>query len=188
MSQQWEPGARLYGGYGGQAQSGQPYPPYLYGATANGSSAFAEPGQVQQPHQYPPVPQHYYGPPPSYSMVAPAVPIAVVAPKSAAVAGVLAFFFGPIGMLYATWVGALVMFLINCFIMIIGAVTLGVGFLLMFVTVPVCVIWSVMAANEHNRRIYLVPSPPNHVSLIASELFASPARRNDRLGCWALES
>ena len=66
--------------------------------------------------------------------------------KSVGVALVLTFLFGPLGMLYSTISGGIIMLIIS---VIVGAVTLGFGLLL---TWPVCMIWSAIAANSHNRK------------------------------------
>ena len=68
--------------------------------------------------------------------------------KSVGAAAVLALFFGPLGMLYATPGGAVIMFFIMMFV---GMITGGAG-------VPFAWIWGVVwaahAASEHNRRLY----------------------------------
>lgn len=148
MSQQWEhqSESRPYGGYGNghygsdsQHGSGSQFPPYRPGP---------------QPQPYAPPPQ-YGQPAPYYPVVAaPVVPVAVVPQKSPGTAGVLAFFFGPIGMLYSTPIGALVTFLIN---IVFIWFTFG---LILVLTIPAGVVWAVMAANEHNRRFAVVASPP----------------------------
>jgi hypothetical protein len=75
-------------------------------------------------------------------------PVVVVSnPKSVGVAILLAFCFGPLGMLYSTVGGAVVMFFVSFFV---GIVTLGMG---LFITWPACVIWAAYAASEHNRRL-----------------------------------
>jgi hypothetical protein len=66
------------------------------------------------------------------------------APKSVLVALILSFLFGPLGMLYATVTGAIIMFLANL-ILIIPTF----GFILLL-TWPVGMIWSCVAVNEHN--------------------------------------
>lgn len=71
----------------------------------------------------------------------------VLPTKSVPLAAVLAFFFGPLGMLYATVLGALIMFLVNIAVAII---TLGFGLLL---TWPICVLWAAIAASNHNQRL-----------------------------------
>jgi hypothetical protein len=67
--------------------------------------------------------------------------------KSAGVAAMLAFFFGPLGMLYSTALGALVMFIVNILV-VVG--TAGIG---LVVTIPISMIWAASAANAHNLRI-----------------------------------
>jgi uncharacterized paraquat-inducible protein A len=66
--------------------------------------------------------------------------------KSVGTAIALAFFFGPLGMLYSTTSGAFIMFVVTMFAML---ATMGVG---IFVTMPICVLWAAHAASEHNRR------------------------------------
>lgn len=70
--------------------------------------------------------------------------------KSVGTAVLLAIFFGPLGMLYSTVGGAVVMFFVNLFV---GLATMGFGLLL---TWPVCVLWAASAASEHNRRALTV--------------------------------
>lgn len=62
--------------------------------------------------------------------------------KSAAMAIVLAFLFGPLGMLYSTPLGALVMFLVNLILLI---PTAG---LIVLITWPICCVWAALAANS----------------------------------------
>lgn len=67
--------------------------------------------------------------------------------KSVGTAIMLAFLFGPLGMLYSTVGGAVAM----CFIMLaVGAVTLGFGLPIAWFA---CMFWAAHAANEHNRRL-----------------------------------
>lgn len=73
--------------------------------------------------------------------------IQVGSQKSVAGAVLLAFFFGPLGMLYATVPGALIMFLIS---FLVAIATLGLGLL---VTLPICAIWAGIAASSHNKRL-----------------------------------
>jgi hypothetical protein len=73
--------------------------------------------------------------------------IQVGSQKSVPGAVLLALFFGPLGMIYATVPGALIMFFINIFVAI---VTLGLGLLL---TLPICAIWAGVAASSHNKRL-----------------------------------
>ena len=69
------------------------------------------------------------------------------APRSVALAAVLGFFFGPLGMLYSTLVGAVVMFVVCT---IVGFVTFGFGLVAMW---PLCAIWAAMSASAANNRL-----------------------------------
>lgn len=66
--------------------------------------------------------------------------------KSAALAFVLALLFGPLGLLYATVNGGLIMLVINVLFFI---PTAG---LIVFLTTPIEAVWAVMAVNESNRK------------------------------------
>jgi len=66
--------------------------------------------------------------------------------KSAGVAFLLSFFFGPLGMLYATVPGALIMMVVTP---IVAILTVGLG---LFVTQPICIIWAVLAVNSMNKK------------------------------------
>ena len=87
-------------------------------------------------------------PPPSHHGIpqAAAPPRPAAETKSVALAALLGFLFGPMGMLYSTVLGAAVMFLVCAFV---GFVTLGFGLIL---TWPVCAIWAAIAANATNTR------------------------------------
>lgn len=73
--------------------------------------------------------------------------IQVGSQKSVAGAVLLALFFGPLGMIYSTVVGALIMFAISLFV---AVATLGLG---LIITVPICAIWAGIAANNHNKQL-----------------------------------
>ena len=78
----------------------------------------------------------------------PISPTVVVTPtKSVGIAVILAFLFGPLGMLYSTVIGAIVMFLLN-----LGAVFLTAGFGLV-VTWPIGVVWAAVAASSYNKTL-----------------------------------
>lgn len=68
--------------------------------------------------------------------------------KSVGAAFILAFFFGPLGLMYASVIGGLVMFvigLISFFLLpIIGYVFVHIG----------CVIWAIVAANNANANLH----------------------------------
>lgn len=67
--------------------------------------------------------------------------------KSMAIAIILTILFGPLGMLYSTIWGGVIM-LIAC--VVIGVPTLGIG---LWVLWPICVIWGAVAANSYNKKL-----------------------------------
>jgi hypothetical protein len=73
--------------------------------------------------------------------------------KSVAVAIVLSFFFGPLGMFYSTVTGALVMLGINFVIFFVGLLTLGLGWFLYFFTWIGGIIWAAVEANNSNKKL-----------------------------------
>lgn len=73
--------------------------------------------------------------------------IVVVPTKSIGLAVLLGVAFGPLGLLYATISGAIIMFIVN---LVIGAVTLGFGLVL---TWPICGLWAYMATKSHNEKL-----------------------------------
>jgi hypothetical protein len=91
----------------------------------------------------PPAAAAWNSPPP----VVPVVPAYVIVrpPKSVGVAILLAIFFGPLGMLYSTVPGALAMMFISFVLFFLTA-----GFSV-FITWPICIIWSAMASESYNR-------------------------------------
>jgi hypothetical protein len=73
--------------------------------------------------------------------------VVAVAPKSMALTIILSVLFGPLGMLYATVPGAIIMFFIN---LIAAIFTAGFGLL---VTWPITVIWAAVATNRYNQQL-----------------------------------
>jgi hypothetical protein len=73
--------------------------------------------------------------------------VIMAAPKSMGIAIILSALFGPLGMLYATVPGGLIMMVI-CFV--VGLFTLGLGALLLW---PVCIAWTAVAVSSHNKRL-----------------------------------
>ncbi len=67
--------------------------------------------------------------------------------KSLVVAILLAIFLGPIGLFYASVIGALIMLVITA---IIGFITFGFG---LFIPYIICIIWAIIAVNSYNKRI-----------------------------------
>lgn len=74
--------------------------------------------------------------------------------KSVGTAFVLALFFGPLGLFYASVVGGAIMFFLAILSWIILPI---VGYF--FIIVPACVVWAVIAANIANNKI-MNPSAP----------------------------
>ncbi len=70
--------------------------------------------------------------------------IIVKTQKSAGVAALLGFFFGPLGMLYATGWGALIMFIVTGIAIVFTA---GLG---LIITNPICAIWSYISVKNKN--------------------------------------
>lgn len=66
--------------------------------------------------------------------------------KSVGVALLLTLLFGPLGMLYSTVSGALIMMVVS---VVLGFFTLGFS---LFLTWPASVVWGVMAASAHNQK------------------------------------
>ncbi|QQX75976.1 MULTISPECIES: hypothetical protein [Aequorivita] len=71
--------------------------------------------------------------------------IIVKTQKSPGTAAILAFFFGPLGMLYATLTGAVIMFVITGLTFLF---TFGFGLL---ITNPICAIWAYIKVKNDNE-------------------------------------
>ena len=76
--------------------------------------------------------------------------IIVKTQKSAGTAALLAFFFGPLGMLFSTGMGALIMFFVTG---IVAFFTVGFGLLL---TNPICAIWAYMKVKKDNAETSII--------------------------------
>ena len=66
--------------------------------------------------------------------------------KSSAVAVILTLFFGPLGLLYSSVIGGIVMVILGA---IIGVVTLGFGLIVVW---PACIVWAIVAVNIANKK------------------------------------
>lgn len=75
-------------------------------------------------------------------------PIVVTQTKSMGMAVLLTVLFGPIGMLYSTIGGGILMIIISA---IVAALTMGFGLL---VTWPICIIWAALAVKGYNNRLH----------------------------------
>lgn len=71
----------------------------------------------------------------------------IVSQKSVGLSFLLTFLFGPLGMLYSTVFGAIIMIILS---IIIGAVTFGLGLILIW---PVCIIWGIVSTNSYNKNL-----------------------------------
>jgi hypothetical protein len=66
---------------------------------------------------------------------------------------ILTFLFGPLGMLYSTVPGGLIMMGVNLLVVFIAFCTLGFGAVLFLVTWPICIIWGAMATDSYNSKL-----------------------------------
>lgn len=73
--------------------------------------------------------------------------VVVTATKSVGISLILTFLFGPLGMLYSTVVGGLIMMVVS---IAVGVCTLGFGLL---ITWPICVIWGALAVTSYNAKL-----------------------------------
>lgn len=67
--------------------------------------------------------------------------------KSVGISVLLALVFGPLGMLYSTVLGAIVMFIVNLVALVLTA---GLGLVIAW---PAGVVWAAMAASNHNKSL-----------------------------------
>ena len=67
--------------------------------------------------------------------------------KSTGIALLLSFLFGPLGMLYATVSGGIIMFLIS---LVVAVFTAGFGLLL---TIPLGMVWAAVAVGNYNKQL-----------------------------------
>ena len=78
----------------------------------------------------------------------------IVSPqKSMGAALALTFFFGPLGLLYASVAGGIIMFILT---VIVGILTLGIGFVVGWIG---SIIWAAIAVNRHNAKVLNNLSP-----------------------------
>lgn len=67
--------------------------------------------------------------------------------KSVIVSLILTFFFGPLGMLYSTIIGAVIMLLLY---IVIGIFTLGFGLIILH---PITIVWGACAVSTYNKKL-----------------------------------
>ena len=104
--------------------------------------------QPQTPPQQPHIPPQMQAQPQAQMVV-------VQTPKNMILALLLAALFGPLGLLYATIPGGLIMLCVFIVLLVILTIfTLGLGFFLpFFIVSPTCVLWAYMATEKHNERL-----------------------------------
>lgn len=73
--------------------------------------------------------------------------IVVTSTKSVGISILLTVLFGPLGMLYSTIVGSIVMIILS---IIVAAFTLGFG---LVITWPICIVWGAVAAGSYNKKL-----------------------------------
>ena len=74
--------------------------------------------------------------------------VIVVSPtKSMGVSILLTVFFGPLGMLYSTVPGAIIMIILS---LIVAVFTVGIGLIF---TWPICIVWGAIATSSHNKKL-----------------------------------
>lgn len=105
-------------------------------------------------------PPNYYAPPQVHvtQQVQVAQPVLVGAPKSVGLALVLTFFFGPLGLLYSSVLGGIIMLVVS---VTLAAVTFGVS---LFLTWPICMIWGAIAASNQNAAFVMQSRGVNQIN------------------------
>ncbi|MDA8959766.1 hypothetical protein N9F93_01010 [bacterium] len=68
--------------------------------------------------------------------------------KSVGISLILTLLFGPLGMLYSTVMGGLVMIAVT---ILVGLFTFGFGLVFLW---PVYLIWGALAASSHNQKLH----------------------------------
>ncbi len=81
----------------------------------------------------------------------PPVVVVVRAQKNVGVAIILAILFGPLGLLYASVTGGMLMFVLS---VVVAIATMGVGLLLTWL---LCIPWAYIAATGYNARLDAEP-------------------------------
>lgn len=97
------------------------------------------------PQVIPPFPQNQQ---PNYPQAIQQNVIVMGKAKSVGVAFILAFFFGPLGLLYSSVVGGIVML-----ILMIPLIILTAGIALIFINL-ICCVWAVVASNQANEALH----------------------------------
>lgn len=132
----------------GQVPPPQPMHPQSPG-TGYPSPSYSNPAYPNPTYSNPtyshPVPVNYIQP----VLAGPPV-VVVTAPKSVGLAFLLTFLFGPLGMLYSTVTGALIMLGISFVAAFVSLVTFGIPLFFCWVA---SIVWGCVAASSHNARM-----------------------------------
>ena len=98
--------------------------------------------------------------------------------KSTALAILLALFFGPLGLLYSSVTGAIVMFVLYIASIVVGVMTFGIGLFLLLFIHPICAVWAAVAVNSHNKELledrYDQPTRPGTGGSLLGLALSSP--------------
>lgn len=73
--------------------------------------------------------------------------VVLSASKSVGISILLTVLFGPLGMLYSTTSGALIMGVAS---VVLGVITFGLA---LFLTWPISIVWGAIATNSYNKRL-----------------------------------
>ena len=80
--------------------------------------------------------------------------VALAKTKSVALGIVLTIIFGGLGVFYATIVGGIVMTLLEIIAVVITVITLGFGVIILIPVHIIALIWTIVAINNHNKKLY----------------------------------
>lgn len=69
-------------------------------------------------------------------------------PKSVGIALILTLLFGPLGLLYSTVKGGLILIVVGA---VLGILTLGMAFIVVW---PISIVWSYFAVKKYNEALY----------------------------------
>lgn len=120
--------------YQRQFPAQQQYPQHSADPQAQGYTFAPQPGPYQPAHV-------------NVIMNNNSTPVVLVNQKSVGVALLLTFLFGPLGMLYSTVAGALVMIAVG---LVVGLFTAGCGLALIW---PISMVWGALAVSSYNSRL-----------------------------------
>jgi hypothetical protein len=73
--------------------------------------------------------------------------VVVTSTKNVGVSIILTVLFGPLGMLYSTIWGGIIMGGVS---LVVAIFTLGFG---LIITWPICIIWAALAASSYNKKL-----------------------------------